>query len=181
MAQWNHPLEIDFPELFTSVDREGFPVLDDGEKGIRIYADNLSFEEDLFSCHLLVSFAFSRQFHSSFKRIAQAITLLIENADTGQYHHMNLIDPHKKYPSLDGDNFDSNSGNGFKGIKTSYREIPISMVISKPGWGPHLFIRAVLQDITSNVLAINFGNELEISSYLNGLAFSVQLSSSDDE
>lgn len=181
MAQWNHPLEIDFPQLFTSVDREGFPVLGDGEEGIRIFADNLNFEEDVFSCQLLVSFAFSRQFCCRFKRLAQAITILIENADTGQYHHMSLIDPHKIYPSLDGDNFNPSDQNRLTGIKTSYREIPISMAISNPDWGPHLFMRAVLQDITSNLLAFNFSNELEMSSYMNDQPFSVQLSSNDDE
>ena len=115
MSQWSSPLKIETPELFSSINRKGFPTIASGEEGIRVYADKLNYQEGLFSCQLLISYAFARQFISSFKRPGQALIVLIENAETGQCHQMNLTDPHKRYPSLDGDNYSVDTAKPHKG------------------------------------------------------------------
>lgn len=181
MSQWSSPLEINFPELFSSQNRKGFPELAEEEEGICLYADNLSYEDSIFSCQLLVSFTFSRKFLCSFNRIGKAINLLIENADTGQCYQMNLDDPHKNYPAYSSDNFDPSIAKDLPGIKTSYRQIPLMIELENPGWGPHLFIRAILQNFTSNILALDFSDEVKISSFMDGEVHTVNLSEEESE
>jgi hypothetical protein len=181
MSLWNSPLEISFPELFLSLVREGFPELGEKDEGICLYADNLSYLDGIFSCQLLVTFAFGRKYFSSFNRMGKAINILIENADTGQSYQMNLDDPHKTYPENSGDNFNPDNAKNFDGIKTSYREIPLTIELDNPGWGPHLFIRAVLQDFTSNTLAVDFTEDVSISSFLDGKTHTLMLSEEESE
>jgi hypothetical protein len=181
MSQWDTPIEIDFPDLFSSIDRAGFPVLPDWEQGIRIYVDNLNYEDGLLYGHLLVSFAFKRQFLSGFQDIDQAINIIIENVESGQCHYMNLIDPHKKFPSMQGDNFNSINTSDGKGVMTSYCEIPFTMKLKNPGWGPSLFIRAILQKFTSNIIAIDCSEDLSLVSFLNNEEHVVNFLEDDDE
>jgi len=181
MSQWNIPIEIDFPELYSFTDRFGFPVLPDWEEGIRIVADELNYEDNFFSCHLLMSFAFKRKFASSFQDIDQAINIIIENADTGQCHHMNLVDPHKKFKSLQGDNFKPEKSIEGDGILTQFCEIPFNLELNSPGWGPHLFIRSTLQKFTSNILAIDISEEVKLTSYLDDAEYTIGFLEDDDE
>jgi hypothetical protein len=180
MSLWNEPLELDFPELFSSMDRTGFPQVSDAEQGIRIYADNLSYEDNLLSCNLLITFSFKRAFATRFQRIGQALNVIVENADTGQSAFFNLNDPHKKYPSIKGDNLLSEPKSIKKGRKTSYREIPLTIELNNPGWGPHLFVRVALQAFVSNILAVDVSEEPRLSSYLNDEPYSVDLEDEDD-
>jgi len=181
MSHWSDPIDIDFPELFSSVDREGFPELSEGDEGLTLHADNLKYEDGVFSCNLLLSFAFSREFLSSFRRVGSAINILIENVDTGQCYKMNLDDPHKTYPIIAGDNFDPAIQTAPPGLKTSYREIPLTMVIENPGWGPHLFCRAVLQNHTSNIVALDVSDKVSIFCFVNGTPHSPSLSKEDSD
>jgi hypothetical protein len=181
MGHWSDPIEIGFPELFSSLDRSGFPELADNEEGLCLHADNLSFESGLFACNLLLSFAFSRKFFGNFRRVGRAINIIIENADTGQCHRMNLEDPHKTYPSLAGDNHYSGSGVVHPGVKTAYREIPLTIELDNPGWGPHVFFRAVLQDHSSNILALNLFEEVSVCSFVDGKQISQKLSAENSE
>ncbi len=163
------------------MDRKDFPVLTSGEEGLRIFADKLNYQDDIFSCQLMISYAFKRQFISQFKRLAQAIVVIIENADTGQYHQMNLNDPHKVYPALEGDNYNASQITDLTGVKTSYREIPLVIELSNPGWGPHLFMHVSLQHFVSNTLALDFTDEPVISSYMNGQPFTINFSDEDND
>lgn len=173
MSQTIEPLKIDFPELYSSLDREGFACVEEGEEGIRIYADQLEYDEAVLSFKLLITHAFARPFTTRFERIAKAIVISVEDASTGQCRVINLLDPHKKYPQYKGLNYNPDRIAKSQGKKTSYCEIPIEIAMAKPGWGPHLFIRAQLQKFNSNILAINLGDKVELTSFRNGRAYTV--------
>lgn len=181
MARWNSPIEIDFPELFSSLDRKGFALLDSKQEGIRIYADELAYRYGQLSGNLLLTFAFARQFSTSFQRIEQAIVVTIENAETGQSEAIKLTDPHKVYPALEGRNYNPDKAHKSQGIKTSYREIPFSISMHQPGWGPHIFIRAQLQMFSSNTLALDISDEVILGSFLNAQEHTVSFIDVDDE
>jgi len=181
MGSWNSPLEIAFPELFSSLDRKGFVLLDSKQEGIRIYADKLEYQDGLLSGNLLLTFAFTREFYTSFQRIAKAIVVTIENADTGQCTAIKLIDPHKVYPGFNGDNYSPDKAHESQGIKTSYREIPFSLEVVQPGWGPHLFIRAQLQKFSSNTLALDVRDEIGLDSYMDARTHDIIFMDGDDE
>ena len=181
MGSWNSPLELDFPELFSSLDRKGFALLDSKQEGIRIYADKLEYQDGLLSGNLLLTYAFTRQFYTSYQRIAKAIVVTIENADTGQCTAIKLTDPHKVYPGFKGDNYSPDKAHESQGIKTSYREIPFGLEIVQPGWGPHLFIRAQLQKFSSNTLALNISDKVLLDSYMNAHVHDVIFMDEDDE
>ena len=94
---------------------------------------------------------------------------------------MNLTDPHKIYPSLDGDNFSVDAAKQHKELKTAYREIPLTIECDKPGWEPHLFIHVALQHFVSNILALDFKDEPVISCYMDSQPFSIDFLDEDDE
>lgn len=176
------PLSIDFPELFTSLDRAAFARLgDESDEGIRINADDIEYTDGVFSCRLLIEYTFSLKFASCFQRLQQAIVVSIENAMSGQCAAINLLDPHKVYPPSENPNFNPVNASEEEGHVTAFREIPISIKLERPGWGPHLFIRAQLQDFISNILAFNCSDAVVMSSYLDAKPYTVTLSSEDDE
>lgn len=182
MSQLIKPLDIDFPELFTSLDSEAHARLgDEAEEGIRINAENIEYEDGVLTCHLFIEYTFSLKFVSCFQRIQKAIVVSIENAASGQCTAINLIDPHKVYPPIKEPNFNSLHASDVPGHMTAYREMPISIKMERPGWGPHLFIRAQLQGYVSNILAFDFDDKVTLSSYLNEKPYTITLSEADDE
>jgi hypothetical protein len=182
MSQLIKPFIIDFPELFTSLDREGFARLgDESAEGIRINADEIEYTDGEFSCRLLIEYTFSLKFVSCFQRIQKAIAVSVENASSGQCEVFSLIDPHKVYPPSESPNFNPSYALDEAGHVTAYREIPLSMKLGHPGWGPHLFMRAQIQGFISNILAFDFSDEFTLSSYLDGKPYTMTLSDADDE
>lgn len=176
------PLSIDFPELFTSLDEGAYARLgDESDEGIRINADDIEYIDGVFSCRLLIEYTFSLKFVSCFQRIQKAIVVSIENAMSGQCTAINLIDPHKVYPASEGPNFNPLNALEEEGHVTAFREIPLSIELERPGWGPHVFMRAQLQDYISNTLAFNFSDTVILSSYLDAKPYTVTLSDEDDE
>ena len=182
MDQFIKPLEVDFHELFTSLDRIAYARLgDESEEGIRINADKVEYVDGIFACHLLIEYTFSLQFVSCFHRMEQAIVISIENASSGQCEMFNLLDPHKRYPPYDGPNYNPLSMKEEMGCVTAFREIPLNIELKRPGWGPHIFIRAQLQDFTSNILAFDLGGTVTLSSFLDAQPYTVTLGDNDDE
>ena len=181
MSQTIEPLKIDFPELFSSLDREGFACVEDGEEGIRIYADQLEYDEGVLSFKLLITYTFTRLFTTRFERMAKAIVISVEDASTGKCRVVNLLDPHKKYPQYRGLNYNPDRIAKSQGKKTSYREIPVEIAMGKPGWGPHFFIRAQLQKFNSNILALKLGDKVELTSFWNGSAYTVKFKEASND
>jgi len=179
---WDEPMAVNFPALFSAVERPGFDELYEDIDGLRINAENISYQDGYLSFELLVFYAFSREFVSSFKRMQKAINIIVEDADTGQCHHFNLLDPHKRYPVEAGPNFDSELTKPTPGKKISYRQIPLEIELSNPGWGPHLYVRATLQTYNSNILAIDISDSVNLVSFMNGQPYSIDstLAAADD-
>ena len=180
---WDEPMEVSFPALFTFAERSGFPELIDDTDGLRLNADNISYQDGVLSLELLVHYAFQRRFLQQYKRMTKAINIVIENADTGQCHHFNLLDPHKRYAAQAGPNFNSEIENKLPGKKISYCQIPLQIELNNPGWGPHLYIRATLPSYNSNILAFDLSKDVELSSFMNGNSYSLETileDSSDD-
>jgi len=178
---WDEPIAVNFPKLFSAIERSGFDELYEDIDGLRLNADNIAYQDGCLSFELLVFYAFPREFVSSFRDMQKAINIIIENADTGQCHHFNLLDPHKRYPVEVGPNFDSELTKPTPGKKISYRQIPLEIELSNPGWGPHLYIRAALQSYNSNILAIDISDSVNLVSFMNGEPFSIESTLEEDD
>jgi len=181
---WDNPVELEFPELFSCEDRKGFPDLEDDVHGIVIYADGINYLENTLFLRLMVSYCFSNTFIKLFNNIELAIKIVIENPSNGQSRCFEIQDPHKRYPSHDEQNYtdpSKSTKNQATFDMTSYVEIPLELQLENPGWGPSLFIRALLQETTSNILAFDLSEEGAMTSWKNSVEFMPILLSGEDD
>ena len=168
--EYQEPLEIGFPDLFSSRERPGFPVFLDQREGISLAASDLSYADGELSFQLLVSYQLRREFLSGFQRISSAINVLVEDSQSGRCAHFNLDDPHKVYPARSGDNWRPEARRALPGTRISHREIPLVIATGLSNGYPHLVVRSVLQQHVSNSIAFETARAGAVCHALRGEA-----------
>ncbi|MFH1143588.1 MAG: hypothetical protein V1774_03505 [Candidatus Eisenbacteria bacterium] len=167
-------LALRVTDLVSGEDRPGFPRLVPLQPGIRIHAAEIAYAQPDLSFHLLVTYCFPREFVKRFQRLDQALTLLAEDAASGLHAALSLADPHKRYPALEGENYRAGPPPRTRAFRTGYREIPLGLSVEPPDFHPSLFLRVVLQDHVSNVLAFDLSAPAVVS-YQDGRVAPVEL------
>lgn len=173
-------LDYAIPSLFRFEETSAAAAVD--APGIRINAASVEHDGDVLRFDLHVTCMFSRFYAASFHKITHGLVVSLEDADGGRAAVMRAIDPHKRYPRLQGPNY---KGGYVKetaptSFSTRWIVIPFEVPIVRRAVYPTFFVTTFLHDHVSNTLGINLW-DASVTSYSRGVESEILLGEGEDD
>jgi hypothetical protein len=180
-----HPgasLEVSMPALFTYEETGRSPRLEVPETGLRINAEELSFDGGVVRLRLLVACCVPRPFHDAFQHFLQAPVVAIESAHTGCAFAARLSDPWKRYRPRQGPNYRGGASPGGPATRYIKRWINADLEFPAPPapFEPSVFLTVMLQEYRSNTLGLDL-SRIGVVSYVDGTPSEVAISGLPDD
>lgn len=161
--------EIGFSGLFNYESTDYTPITVEAQEGIRLTAREMTLDESVLYMDILVSFTLDRSFVSQFALIEDAIVLIVERPYLKHLNWFTLADPHSDYIDYEGNNCELYRMKDLEGTSTQYCVISAKIHVNDAIADEQVFLRATLQEFTSNVAAIKLSDDgIEVSHYLEG-------------
>lgn len=159
VSAWTPRLEVGFPAPFGREEQPDSPPLDPPATGLRIAARDLEVADGKARFRLLITWGLPLGVKVAYQRLDWAVGLFLEDAAAGRCVGKLLIDPHRRYPELDGANFKGAIDGAKKGTEYGWRDLELEVEAAPPAGaaGPSLFVRVALREWVSNTLALDLG------------------------
>lgn len=166
-------LEYEITGLLGHLDHPMAPEIEPPGQDLLINAIDVSYADGELSLTLLITACFAKTFVGAFHRFAIAPVILVEDAGAGTAVAVPTVDPHKRYPRMEGPNFsgdaeripESPPGGEIQVLQGIQMPLAIKAVSTESH--PGIYITCVLQHHVSNTLVINLKEE-KIASYRYG-------------
>ena len=161
-------------------DRAGFPIVEPETGGIRINAEIRDYDSRTLHFAILVTYCFERAFLRCFREPRAALTVIVENAITGQSFARSLRPAHRLGLPPPGPNYDTSGVAEQDGMMvTSFLELPLELAVPPFDGQPSLFVRVMLHGTVSNVIAID-PVEAKVQNFMDGTPAELDLQADDD-
>ncbi len=167
------PVEHAFAGLFGYEREPGSPVIRPPAIGLRLAADGASFDGETLALDLLLGRRLPAHVVRSFRRLPDALALVVEDAASGRAAAFPTIHPRVRRPAAPGPNYLGRQPTD-RSFSSGWMRVPLEVRVSPATYpGASVFVTAVLQDLASNTLAVDLRRE-SVASFLGGLPFVVE-------
>lgn len=152
-----HTLTYNNPALFWLESQSESSVIDPARDETYIHAANVDYDGAILRFDLLITHCFADQFVRQFQRFSDALVFMLEDADQARAEVGNTVDPHKRYPPMQGPNFKGGSLNMATSniFITGWIGIPFEIELPIPEFDPSFFVTVYLLHQKSNTLCFD--------------------------